>query len=530
MKSASRSPWRHALAAAVFQWVAAGVSAADVTWSTPGTGFWDDVGNWPGGVLPSDTDDVTVDIGSATAVVRQLPGASVSPLSRYTVASLLAKSPFEHAGGSLLVKGNATFQESFTWSGGVIHVDGAIPSGTWTFEKGIHLTAPSLVGMNAGAVELRCTSVLEGGVGVLLGNVPVHIAAGATLDIRSGDRFAVQASLVNDGTIDRTAGTGNFDISLQGGGNQGVVRNRTGVLSMLQGGFDAVTHAGTFTADAGAELRFFGPHTFSGAIAGEGDVTFADFREFKVDAARFALEGTLTLRGGANGIWNGDGSIRSLRLDGGNFRPQSLVDVVNRGRVDNVSFVIGAPGSRVRFLDGLDLQANFNVNSGLVELGGETVLAGGAGLGVGNDATLTVLSGATLRLTNDATPTGAGAVTGPGRFLNQGVVQRDTGAGEFQFNVSEFVNDGRLVLKSGRVSAAVDFLQTGGGTLAIELGAFEGPFAITGEAALDGVLEISFGDGFLPTLGQTFTLMTFGSHTGNLAFSTVGEAAREGYA
>jgi hypothetical protein len=126
-------------------------------------------------------------------------GSAVLPLSRYTVASLLAKSPFEHAGGSLLVRGDATFEDTFNWSGGVIHVDSSIASGTWTFRKGLHLTAPGLVGMNAGAVELQGTSIIEGGVGILFGAVPVHIASGATLDIRSGDRFVVQSSLINDG-------------------------------------------------------------------------------------------------------------------------------------------------------------------------------------------------------------------------------------------------------------------------------------------------------------------------------------------
>ena len=167
--------WRLGLAAAASQALVSTAFAAGVTWSTPGTGFWDDASNWPGVALPTDADDVTIDLGTTTAIIRQLAGAPASPLSRFTVASLLAKSAVEHSGGSLLVKGDATFEDAFTWSGGVLHVDGSIPSGTWTFAKGIHLTAPSLVGMNAGAMELHGTSILEGGVGILLGNVPVHV-------------------------------------------------------------------------------------------------------------------------------------------------------------------------------------------------------------------------------------------------------------------------------------------------------------------------------------------------------------------
>lgn len=516
------------LAIALLQAAGSAALAADVTWTTPGNGFWDDPAHWPGGVLPTDADDVTVDLGGAVAIVRQLPGAPSSPLSRYTVASLLAKSPFEHAGGSLLVRGDATFDDTFNWSGGVIHVDSSIPSGTWTFRKGLHLTAPGLVGMNAGAVELQGTSIIEGGVGILFGAVPVHIASGATLDIRSGDRFAVQSSLINDGAIDRTAGSGTFEIFLRGGGNQGAVRNRTGVLSFISG-FDTLTHAGSFSVDAGAELRFSGAHSFANTLSGAGNVTFSQFHDFTVDASRFALDGTITLENGAKGVWSGDGSIRNLRFNSANFLPQGQVTVLNRARVDGIGFVIGGASSRTRFADGLDLHGNFIVNSGLVELGGDTAVQGNVGLGVGNDATLTVLSGASLRVTNDATPTGTGGIFGPGRFINQGIVQRDTGTGEFAFSMSEFINEGRLVLKSGRVSAAVDFQQTADGTLAVDLGGFAGPFAVAGDARLDGLLEVRFADGFLPALGDTFELMTFGARSGAFALSTAGEAARAGY-
>lgn len=110
----TRTTWRPGLAAAVSQALVSTAFAADVVWSTPGTGFWDDASNWPGVALPTDADDVTIDLGTTTATIRQFAGAPASPLSRFTVASLLAKSAVEHSGGSLLVKGDATFEEAFT--------------------------------------------------------------------------------------------------------------------------------------------------------------------------------------------------------------------------------------------------------------------------------------------------------------------------------------------------------------------------------------------------------------------------------
>lgn len=523
--------WRRVgLAVLLSQALAAAPWAASVTWSTPGTGFWDDAANWPAGALPGGSDVVTIDLGAATAVLRQLPGAPASPLTRYTVASLLAKSPFEHAGGSLLVKGNATFQQTFTWSGGVLHLDPSVPTGTWTFERGLHFTAPGVVGMNAGAVELRGTSVLDGARGILFGAVPVHIAAGALLEIRSGQQLVTAGDFVNDGSIDRTAGTDSFEISLRGGGNQGTVRNRTGVLGFRSSAFDPITHTGSFAVDAGAVLRFTGDQRFQGALSGAGTVAFTNGNVYTVDASRFALTGTLRLEGGARGIWVGNGTVGQLHLAGGNFNPQGQVDILQRAQVDIVSTLNGAAGSRTRFIDGLDLQSSLVIGAGAVELGGATVMAGGAVMSLREGASLTVLPGALLRATNDATPTGAGGILGDGRFINRGVVQRDTGTGDFQFLVAEFQNAGRLALQSGRASAGPDFQQTPDGTLAITLGAVTGPFAVAGAARLAGVLEIGFADGFLPMLGQSFELMTYGTHQGVFGLSLVGEAARTGYA
>jgi hypothetical protein len=521
--------WRRlGIGAAASQALAMAVFAADVTWSTPGTGFWDDASNWPGGVLPTPVDDVTIDFGVPTAVIRQPAGGPASPLFQFAVASLLAKSPVEHAGGSLMVQGDATFEEAFTWSGGVLHVDSSVASGTWTFGKGMHLTAPGLVGMNNGAVELQGTSILEGGHGILFGLVPEHVAAGATVDVRAGSQFTVQDALVNDGTIDRTAGTGVYEIFFRGGSNQGVIRNRTGVLSYANS-FDPVSHTGTFAVDAGAELRFVGAQTFLNTISGAGNVTFTQFHDYQVDAASFALDGTVRLENGAQVTWNGDGTLRNLHFSSGNLLPQGHVDIVEQSRVEGIGFVTGAPGSRTRFLGGLDLRSNFIVNGGNVELGGDTVLLGNVGLGVSAGATLTVLRGASLTLANDATPQGAGASLGGGRFVNQGLVRRDTATGEFQFGVNEFVNEGRFALASGQATALVDFQQTVGGILAIELGSVVGPFVVGGEASLAGLLEIAFANGFLPKLGETFEVMTFGTRTGAFALSTVGEAARTGY-
>ena len=94
---------------------------------------------------------------------------------------------------------------------------------------------------------------------------------------------------------------------------------------------------------------------------------------------------------------------------------------------------------------------------------------------------------------------------------------------------ADLVNEGTLALKSSRMSVALKFEQSGVGKLAIELGSVSGPLAVSGSASFAGMLEIAFADGFLPTLGQTFDLVTYADHTGTFTLSPAGEAGRTGY-
>ena len=65
------------------------------------------------------------------------------------------------------------------------------------------------------------------------------------------------------------------------------------------------------------------------------------------------------------------------------------------------------------------------------------------------------------------------------------------------------------------------FQQSGSGTLAIDIGGSSsfGRVVVTGAATLAGTLEINLTGGFNPAIGETFTIMTFGSASGD--FTTV---------
>ena len=107
------------------------------------------------------------------------------------------------------------------------------------------------------------------------------------------------------------------------------------------------------------------------------------------------------------------------------------------------------------------------------------------------------------------------ALTVEGEFLNQGTFQ---GAGEMM--VGSFVNNGLLVAGSslGTLTVAGDFVQGESGQLNIGMGADSfATLAVTGEASLGGILNITFLDGYSPAPGSTFDLLAASGLSGDFA-------------
>jgi hypothetical protein len=78
----------------------------------------------------------------------------------------------------------------------------------------------------------------------------------------------------------------------------------------------------------------------------------------------------------------------------------------------------------------------------------------------------------------------------------------------------------------GTLTITGKYLQQAAGTLNVEIGGLLAGTQfdvvnISGMATLDGVLDIDLFGGFMPTLGQTFQIMTFGSRFGTSTFTTI---------
>jgi T5SS/PEP-CTERM-associated repeat protein len=207
---------------------------------------------------------------------------------------------------------------------------------------------------------------------------------------------------------------------------------------------------------------------------------------------------------------------------------------------------------------GPSLGSNLGVATVIVDGVGSTWSNGG-GLGIANDSTLSITGGASVNTTGggasigvgqvfnaSATVDGAGSTwtisggvnlgssTGTGTLTvrNGGLVSVGSplsigalGTLKGDGTISGTVTNGGMVAPGAAIGALTingNYTQTAAGTLAIEL-AGQASFdrlLVSGSAALDGTIAVALSGGFTPTLGETFSVLTFSSESGDFATYT----------
>ena len=200
---------------------------------------------------------------------------------------------------------------------------------------------------------------------------------------------------------------------------------------------------------------------------------------------------------------------------------------------DNVITIAGSTA----FLQGASFRCNF---------GGTHEITGNGAIRAGSSAGNT-FGGVSnhIILRNNATIRGQGLDFIGSQFTNEGLIHKDEGSGTFDIKATTFVNDGtvhhtsgglrfreawtnngRLEIDAGRNTIAdenITFGTTSSFKVAIASLATFG--RMTGHATdtaitLDGTLEIQRDGGYVPVLGDTFTIMTGNSISGSFASVT----------
>jgi hypothetical protein len=303
-------------------------------------------------------------------------------------------------------------------------------------------------------------------------------------------------------------GTGDFQVFTSGDGITWVPRHETIAIvnnGLAVGTLEVGLTGGSFAGSdivGGANAAFDwieideGPDTpeplVGWAAAGSGDWNRSNWDivggkpDSNISVAVFGAGAPLTAN--ATVYTNQNNTVKTLRFDNATF-----------------SYTVGGSGTLT--LDADTGDALIDVVAGTHEIQADLIL--------NDNTTATTAIGTILNINAPVYLNGNTFTVTPGGGtvnLNNGTFAGGGGGGS-----GSFVNEGNV---AGLGGVDGDFSQSGSGSLAFELGAE--PISVSGDAVLDGVLDVSVPDGFAPD--GRYTVLTAGS-VSDLGLSLGGDAA-----
>jgi len=350
--------------------------------------------------------------------------------------------------------------------------------GTFAFAGGMHTVngANAAVG-GAGTVDFSGgTAVLNGGAYDVTGTT--RVSSGGTHSIGAAvDVTSVGALVISGGSL-----------ALSGG-------EPVTVPSYLQTGG---TLRGSDTVTVSGTLEWHG-----GVMSGTGVTNAAGGLMIATDAT-IGLTDTRTLNNRAMGTWTGgfnfsnNASARLVNLAGGTFSIATSADFVN-GNLVNQGTLIKTTGTG----DGVTRIAGTLSNSGLIDIQSGVLDVNSFAQSAG----VTRLNGGSLE-SNSAININGGRLEGNGTVTGTVI-----NAGE--------VSPG---LSPGSIDIVGAYQQAAGGRYAVELGGLTPAtqfdrLTVANAATLGGTLAVSLVNGFTPTIGDSFEVMTFASRSGEFSAS-----------
>ncbi|MDH5551156.1 MAG: hypothetical protein OEZ42_14825, partial [Gemmatimonadota bacterium] len=552
-----------------------------VFWISPVDGNWSDGAKWSSGAPPAPSDTVyirqdgnyTVTLDVAATVKALEMGGSVGtqifaqPGNTLTVDSAATFGPTvvtDLSGGEVTGAGTVDILGAMSWSGGTLSGAGTTRVGpgatlTITGAGAKFLDSRTLVNQDTGVWDAAGTGAL-----VVTNGATLHNQAGATLTLQADGALVYNGgtlpTLLNDGRLTRTTGTGVFLIS-----TALVSTDSIGVTSgTLQLGNDGTVSA-PLGVEAGGTLEFTGgTHDLSGPLTGPGNVTVSG-GAVTVGGA-YAVTGTTTISAGTMSVANGaTATATDVVLSGGTQGgPDTLVATTSftwsGGTLSGAGTTRVGPGATLtitgagaKFLDSRTLT---NQGTGVWDAAGTGALV------VTNGATLHNQAGATLTLQADGALVYNGGTLPT--LLNDGRLTRTTGTGVFTISTAVTNSDtvdlltGTLALGStvnhlagavlqgtatldvtavtsgpfagdvspgtspGILSIVGDFAQDPVSTYNIELGGTlpgtgYDQLDVSGLATLTGTLDVTLFGGFTLSPGDRFAIIVADSIEGTFA-------------
>jgi RHS repeat-associated protein len=467
---------------------------------------------------------VFVGNGSFLAALGTGSMLNLPALTTLTQPGAIIPEVYAQNGGAALLpvlqQGNVTLASSMAAT-----IDGTLVSVPADKTDGATVTIPGVSGVtvtlqNSGT--LTDTTIIVGANGTVLlsggtylGNTTFHVDSGATASLTGGAGLSTNYA----GTL---SGTGAGGVQLSAGGfitAGGTTLNFPGtIFQWIGGNFFAglgdVTNLGTINLVGPGDKGFFEDATLDnfGVInqVGAGNL---DLHSDNVAPTTLKIEPSASyLISSDSGFDNTFGGIVAVVNEGtlaktaGTGTSQLLINgsLTNTGRIEVHSGTL--------FLDA----------NNITQVSG-TVLTGGV---------WNALDGATLQFaagTNITTNNAALALDGAGAAID-GIDNLAANGGSFSLTngatfttAADFLNSGVLTVGAGSTLAVTGaFTQTSAGTLTIQIGgtpasALFGQVAVTKTATLAGAFDLALVNGFTPTGGQSFGVMSFASASGNFA-------------
>jgi hypothetical protein len=452
------------------------VRSAILTWNGSTSTDWNNATNWLPQQVPTSADHVIFNSGTLTAptngafAIMDWKGGSVS--GALTVAS-----------GAVLNLGGS----------GALNLYGALTN------------AGTVVVTNTGNLRLWYSPPTYTGA--------IYNLAGGLFDIQN-DQFYLYNTygtefFNNAGTLRKSAGSGTtviYPIM----NNTGTVDAETGTLSFQGGG----TIDGLFHAAAGATIAFNG-----GSYTGGNAPQFTGAGAFKFNS------GTLTL---LNNV------IPSLQMLGGTL---IVGPAFQGGSITNLTLA-GISLASTNTVTGTMNWTAGNVSGALTVASGAVLNLGGSGTlnlygALTNAGTVVVTNTGNLRLWYSP-PTYYGAIYnlpgglfdiqndqfylyyayGPEFFNNAGTLRKSAGSGTTA--IYPIVNNTGLIEADSGTLGFQTIPNLNGGEVRFGLSSLTnfGKINILGNANLTGTVGIALLGGYLPVTNNSFTVLSYGSHTG----------------
>jgi len=463
-------------------------------------------------------------------------GFAISPGS----AGFSNHGTLEVATGSSMVVSGGTFTNfaGSTLTGGTYNIGGTLQIDQLGYNGGeITTNAANIIlnGANSSFVDANGKDALSS----LNTN-----AMGASFTIEGGRNFTTAANFTNNGTLNIASSNSKFTVNgnLTNFANNTLTGGTYDVTGALQfNGAHIVTNDANITL-TGTSSQITDQHGNNGlasfATNGTGaSFTIAGGRNFTT-AGNFTNNGTLGVASSTSTfVVNGNLSnyaTSTETLTGGTYNLVGALQFNGANIVTNAAtIVLNGTASKIMDQHGANGLANFatNATGGSFTLeGGRTFTTAGAftnkGLfTIGSSSTFTVGGTGTsfTQLSGTTTDNGTLAVSSTGSLGLQAGSLFGTGAVNGKITSSGTITPGDSSTSTGVLTDSGAYAQTATGKLDVSIGGTTVGSKYdqlkTTTSSLNGTLNISLINGFVPTIGSTFKIVTFNSETGQ--FSTV---------